>query len=61
MKKIYKKPYVAIESFVSEEIMTGIEPNALSTVTVTDELGHEWNFISEDNVLNSINYSEFNN
>lgn len=58
MKKIYKKPDVAIEGFVSEEIMIQ-EQNALSDVKITDS-GQEWEFLTGgSNVLNSINYEDF--
>ena len=63
MKKIYKKPNLAIESLATEEVMAG--ENALVSQAVTLN-GQEWTFLTVDgsngtgNVLNSIDYQQFN-
>lgn len=59
MKKIYRKPNLAIENFDTEEVMT--KDNALISQTVTLN-GHTWDFltIGDGNVLNSIDYTKFN-
>lgn len=65
MKKIYRKPSIEVESFVSEEIMES-QKNVLSTLEVTDS-GNTWKFITisegvyGDNVVNSIDYTDFAN
>lgn len=61
MKKIYKKPNVAIESFVSEEVMVS-KTNMLSGLAVSDGEGNTFNFLEatgEGNILNSIDYQEW--
>lgn len=60
MKKIYRKPNLAIESFATENVMTS--DNALISQTITLN-GQEFGFlnIGEGNVLNSIDYTQFNN
>lgn len=63
MKKIYKKPNLAIESLATEEVMAG--ENALVSQAVTLN-GQTWNFLTVDgtngtaNMLNSIDYEKFN-
>lgn len=58
MKKIYRKPNLAIESFVTEEVMS--KTNALESSTYTDS-GQTWDFIAvgDGNMLNSVDYSDF--
>ena len=65
MKKIYSKPSIEVESFVSEEIMES-QKNVLSSLEVTDG-SRAWKFITisegvyGDNVVNSIDYTNFAN
>ena len=64
MKKIYKKPNLAIESLAIEEVMVG--ENALVSQAVTLN-GTTWNFLTIDgsngtgNMLHSIDYQDFVN
>ncbi len=63
MKKIYRKPSVVLESFVSEEIMQS-KNNVLSGLTVADGEGNNFTFLEatgEGNILNSIDYDDFHN
>lgn len=71
MKKIYKKPVLEVESFVTEEIMETFNPqNVLSYGGVATDAGYgadpsSANFINFNNkdtngqVLNSIDYDAF--
>lgn len=69
MKKIYKKPVLEVESFVTEEIMETFNPqNVLSYGGAATDAGYaagENNFINFKNkdtngqVLNSIDYDAF--
>jgi len=68
MKKFYEKPVLGIDSFATEEIMDEINPyNVLSRNTILGEGGYyeggnTINFHSTDNnFLNSVNYSTFTN
>ena len=65
MKKIYRKPNLAIESLATEEIMAN-NKNALASAAVVLN-GNEWKFLTVDgsgngtgNMLNSIDYTQFN-
>ena len=64
MKKMYKKPNLAIESLATEEVMSG--ENALVSQAVTLN-GTTWEFLTVNgtngtvNMLNSIDYHDFNN
>ena len=69
MKRIYNKPVLEVESFVTDEIMGGdYNPDnvlsynpTLGTGGYDDTSGHI-NFHSNDNnVLNSVDYSTFAN
>ena len=59
MKKIYNKPSLAIESFVTESVMDDNKLNALESHPYTDT--HTWNFLTPNsgNVLQSIDYDDF--
>ena len=67
MKKIYNKPVLEVESFVTDEIMGGqYNPDNVLSYNGTlgtggyNDSGHFINFHSDDdNVLNSVNYSDF--
>ena len=73
MKRIYDKPVLEIESFVTEEIMENFNPqNVLSYGSAATDAGYgadptSGNFITFNNadtngqVLNSVDYSEFAN
>ena len=69
MKKIYEKPNLAIENFVTDEVM-GTRENALRSDTYSIA-GHDWDFLSagdangtnghtqRNNVLNGVDYTSF--
>lgn len=69
MKRIYNKPVLEVESFVTEEIMENFNPqNVLSYGAAATDAGYSetgGNFIKFDDannngqVLNSVNYSDF--
>ena len=67
MKRIYSKPVLTVESFVTDEIMETNNPyNILSYNEATGQGGYDGTagFIKfqndPDNVLHSIDYSQFN-
>ena len=70
MKRIYNKPVLEVESFVTEEIMENFNPeNVLSYGAAATDAGYSesGNFISfqdvngnNGQVLNSIDYNDFN-
>ena len=71
MKRLYNKPVLEVENFFTEEIMDNVKPeNVLSYDSINGIGGYgsdpnDSGFIrfqtNDGNVLNSIDYSTFNN